>query len=77
MIGTIAGLSNRDLFTAGLLPAFVAAPPLGVGYYGACAIGKCAPDEAVKPMLPYILALIVSLVVVAAVPWLSTGFIAH
>lgn len=53
------------------------APPLGVGYYGACAIGKCAPDEAVKPMVPYILALIVALVIVAAVPWLSTGFIAH
>jgi tripartite ATP-independent transporter DctM subunit len=52
------------------------APPLGVGYYGACAIGKCAPDEAVRPMIPYMLALIVALIIVAAVPWLSTGFLA-
>jgi len=51
------------------------APPLGVGYYGACAIGKCEPDAAVKPMLPYMCALIVALIIVAAVPWLSIGFL--
>jgi TRAP-type C4-dicarboxylate transport system permease large subunit len=52
------------------------APPLGVGYYSACAIGRCEPDEAVPTMVPYILALLVALIIVATVPWLSTGFLA-
>ncbi len=34
-------------------------PPLGVGFFGACAIGKAEPERAVKPMLPYLGALIV------------------
>ena len=51
-------------------------PPLGIGYYGACAIGKCAPDKAVKVILPYLGALLLALIVVAAVPWISIGFLA-
>ena len=51
------------------------APPLGVGYYGACAVGKCDPDLAAKAILPYILALVVALVLIAAVPWISIGFL--
>jgi tripartite ATP-independent transporter DctM subunit len=50
-------------------------PPLGIGYYGACAIGRCSPDTAVKPMIPYLLALLAALIVVAAVPWISIGFL--
>jgi tripartite ATP-independent transporter DctM subunit len=50
-------------------------PPLGIGYYGACIIGKTDPDTAIKPMIPYLLALVASVVVIAAVPWLSLGFI--
>jgi tripartite ATP-independent transporter DctM subunit len=50
-------------------------PPLGIGYYGACAIGKANPDEAVKPMLPYLGALVLALLVVAFVPWISLGFL--
>ncbi|MGP6191974.1 MAG: TRAP transporter large permease subunit [Vulcanimicrobiaceae bacterium] len=53
------------------------APPLGIGYYSATAIGKCEPDEAVSSMVPYILALLVALIIVACVPWLSIGFLAH
>jgi tripartite ATP-independent transporter DctM subunit len=51
------------------------APPFGVGYYAACAIGRVSPDEGVRPIWGYLLALLVGLAVVAAVPWLSTGFL--
>ncbi|WP_018912327.1 TRAP transporter large permease subunit [Thiomonas sp. FB-6] len=52
-------------------------PPLGVGYYAACAIGRVAPEEGVRPLLGYLAALLAGIVVVAAVPWLSTGFLAR
>ena len=52
------------------------APPLGVGYYAACAIGKVNPDEGVKPVLGYLFALLLGIFLVAFVPWLSTGFLA-
>ncbi|AOO80192.1 TRAP transporter large permease subunit [Bosea vaviloviae] len=51
------------------------APPFGVGYYGACAISKINPDEGLKYIWGYMLALLIGLVVVAAVPWISTGFL--
>jgi len=51
------------------------APPFGVGYYGACAIGKISPDDAIWRIWPYIIALIVALIIVAAFPWLSIGFL--
>ena len=49
------------------------APPFGVGYYSACAISRINPDEGMKPIVGYIAALMVGLIVVAAVPWISTG----
>jgi tripartite ATP-independent transporter DctM subunit len=51
------------------------APPFGVGFYGACAIGKISPDDAIGRIWPYIFALVGALVVVAAFPWLSIGFL--
>ena len=51
------------------------APPFGVGYYAACAIGRVNPDEGLKPIWPYLFALLLGLAVVAAVPWISTGFL--
>src|SRR5579862_2391762 len=51
------------------------APPFGVGYYGACAIGRVSPDDALWRIWPYIAALVVALIIVAAVPWLSIGFL--
>ncbi|SAL44629.1 TrapT dctQ-M fusion permease, dicarboxylate transport [Caballeronia cordobensis] len=51
------------------------APPFGVGYYSACAVSRIHPDEGMKPIIGYIAALIVGLIVVAAVPWISTGFL--
>ena len=51
------------------------APPFGVGYYSACAIGRVDPAEGVRPIWPYIIALMIGLAVVAAVPWISLGFL--
>ena len=51
------------------------APPFGVGYYAACAIGKVHPDEGIRPIWAYMFALLIGLFVVAAVPWFSTGFL--
>ena len=51
------------------------APPLGVGYYAACAIGRVNPDEGIRPITGYMVALLAGTIAVAAVPWLSTGFL--
>jgi tripartite ATP-independent transporter DctM subunit len=51
------------------------APPLGVGYYAACAIGRVHPDKGIRPILGYLLALFIGTVIVAAVPWLSVGLL--
>ena len=47
------------------------------GYYssGACAIGRISPDDALWRIWPYIGALVVALAIVAAIPWLSIGFL--
>ena len=50
-------------------------PPFGVGFYGACAIGRVSPDDALGRMWPYLAALVVALAIVVAVPWLSIGFL--
>ena len=50
-------------------------PPLGVGYYSACAIGKCDPGEAVWRVVPYLGAVMLALIVVASIPWISLGFL--
>jgi tripartite ATP-independent transporter DctM subunit len=51
------------------------APPFGVGYYAACAIGRVEPAEGMRPILAYMLALVIGTIIVAAVPWISIGFL--
>jgi tripartite ATP-independent transporter DctM subunit len=51
------------------------APPFGVGYYAACAIGRVDPAEGIRPILGYLLALLVGLIIVAIFPWISIGFL--
>lgn len=51
------------------------APPFGVGYCTACAVGKIDPDEGIRPIVGYLVALALALLVVAAVPWISTGLL--
>ena len=51
------------------------APPFGVGYYAACAIGRVNPDDGMRAVWGYLVALVAGLVLVAAVPWFSIGFL--
>jgi tripartite ATP-independent transporter DctM subunit len=50
-------------------------PPFGVGFYQSCLIARTSSDQAITRIWPYMGALLVALVLVAAVPWLSTGFL--
>ena len=50
-------------------------PPIGVGFYIACKIGNVPPDEAMGAIWPYIAALCVGLLVIAAVPALSIAYL--
>jgi tripartite ATP-independent transporter DctM subunit len=50
-------------------------PPVGVGFYLACKIGNVAPDEAIGAIWPYLAALLVGLVIIAAVPGISIAFL--
>jgi len=51
------------------------APPFGVGYYAACAIGRVEPVAGMRPIVGYLLALVIGTIIVAAVPWISIGFL--
>ena len=51
------------------------APPLGVGYYAACAIGKVSPDEAMRPVWLYLGSLFIAVLCLAAFPRLSIVFL--
>jgi tripartite ATP-independent transporter DctM subunit len=51
------------------------APPFGVGYYAACAIGRIEPVAGMRPIWGYMLALVIGTIIVAAVPWISIGFL--
>ncbi len=48
------------------------APPLGLGLYGACLIGKVPVEETVRPMLGYLGLLLACLLIIAFVPDIST-----
>jgi tripartite ATP-independent transporter DctM subunit len=49
------------------------APPLGLGLYGACLIGKVPIEQTVKPIMGYLGLLLACLLVVAFVPAISTA----
>ncbi len=51
------------------------APPFGVGFYAACAIGRVSPDVAMPRVWPHMTALFVALLLLVFVPWFSVGFL--
>lgn len=51
------------------------APPLGVGFYAACSIGKVEADRVIGKVWGYIAVLLCVILLVAFVPWISTGFL--
>ena len=50
-------------------------PPFGIGYYTASAIGKVHPNAGLICIWPYLGVLVLALLIVAAVPWISLGFL--
>ncbi len=50
-------------------------PPIGIGFYIACKIGQVSPDEAMSAIWPYLAALLIGLLIIAAVPALSTIYL--
>jgi tripartite ATP-independent transporter DctM subunit len=53
------------------------APPFGLGYYAACTIGRVNPDAALLRIWPYLGVLVLGLLLIAAIPWISIGFLPH
>ena len=51
------------------------APPFGLGYYAACIIGRVPPEVGLRRIWPYLGSLVVGIIVIALVPWLSTGLV--
>jgi TRAP-type C4-dicarboxylate transport system permease large subunit len=51
------------------------APPFGVGFYAACAIGRVAPSAAASHVWRYLAVLTLALILIAAVPWFSTALL--
>ena len=50
-------------------------PPFGIGFYITCAIGGADPDQAIRHIWVYLGVLLLGVIIVAAVPWLSVGFL--
>jgi tripartite ATP-independent transporter DctM subunit len=48
------------------------APPAGVGFYVACATARETVEKSLKHFWPYLIAVFLGLLVLAAVPWFST-----
>ena len=48
------------------------APPAGVGFYVACATGHETVEKSLRHFWPYLIAVFIGLLVLAAVPWFST-----
>jgi tripartite ATP-independent transporter DctM subunit len=51
------------------------APPFGLCYYAACIIGKVSPEAGLRRIWIYLGALLIGLLLIAFVPWISTGFL--
>lgn len=51
------------------------APPFGVGFYMACAMAKVAPDDGMRAIWSYLVALLLVTLAVCFIPWISTVFL--
>jgi tripartite ATP-independent transporter DctM subunit len=51
------------------------APPFGLCYYAACIIGDVPPEAGLRRIWTYLFVLLLGLVVIAFIPWISTGFL--
>ena len=46
-------------------------PPFGVGFFIACALGRTSVERAARAYVPYVVALLLGLLLVAFVPWIT------
>jgi TRAP-type C4-dicarboxylate transport system permease large subunit len=46
-------------------------PPFGVGFFIACALGRTSVEGAARAYVPYVVALLLGLLLVAFVPWIT------
>jgi tripartite ATP-independent transporter DctM subunit len=46
-------------------------PPFGVGFFIACALGRTTVETAARAYVPYVVALLIGLLLVAFVPWIT------
>ena len=51
------------------------APPIGIGFYIACKIANVPAEQVMMKIWPYLAALMVGLLAIAAVPWFSTALL--
>ncbi|WJS87071.1 TRAP transporter large permease subunit [Paracoccus sp. TOH] len=51
------------------------APPIGIGFYIACKIANVPADQVMRRIWPYLAALLIGLLAIAAVPWFSTALL--
>ena len=51
------------------------APPFGLCYYAACIIGNVPPEAGLGRIWTYLFVLLLGLIVIAFIPWISTGFL--
>lgn len=50
-------------------------PPFGVGFYYSAAIGGASPDQVMRKIWLYLAFVLIGTLIVAFVPWFSTGFL--
>jgi hypothetical protein len=72
-IATQLGISDLHYGIVLLIAMGIGAflPPLGVGFYIACAIGRAPMGASTRAMVPYVAVLLVGLLLVTFVPWFT------
>ncbi len=46
-------------------------PPVGIGFYVACAVVEGRVEVAARAMVPYLIVLLLAIVLIAFVPWIT------
>jgi len=62
------------VFTVMALAIGQSTPPVGIALFVACGVSKAKIEETVRPLIPFLIALLVILLLVAFLPALSSGF---
>ena len=69
MLGTLSFIAFATQIPLSIVPDRID------GFYLACAVGRVAPDVAIKSVWPHLAALLVALLLITLIPWISIGFL--